>query len=131
MNRLYQQILQRLGEATQDPEIEEKIQELLAQEAIDNYDLDALFDLVDDLGCHVVLLLDEFEHLSSNESVGPEVYYGLRSMAIHHNLAYLTASRKDLVDLSRTEDIRSSPFFNIFANIWLPPPSPPRMSPTS
>ena len=121
VSHLYQQILQRLREATPDTEIKEKIQELLAQETIDNYDLDAFFDLVDDLDYHVVLLFDEFEHLSTNESIGPEVYYGLRSMAIHHNLAYLTASRKDLVDLSRTEDIRSSPFFNIFANIWLPP----------
>ncbi len=120
VSQLHQQILRRLEEAIRDEDVKERIRELLESGSIDSYDLDALFDLVDDQGRHVVLLLDEFEHLAQNESIGPEFYYGLRSLAIHHNLAYLTASRRDLVDLSRTDDIRSSPFFNIFANVWLP-----------
>ena len=98
----------------------ERLQELLEKKEIDSYDLDFLFELIDDKGHHVVLLMDEFEHLARNQNIGPEVHYGLRSLAIHHNLAYLTASRRDLVDLSPSDDIRSSPLFNIFANVWLP-----------
>ena len=40
-------------------------------------------------------------------------------MAIHHNLALVTSSRHELIKLCHSEAIRSSPFFNIFANINL------------
>jgi hypothetical protein len=43
----------------------------------------------------------------------------LRSLAIHHDLALITSSRQELVDLCHSDEVRTSPFFNIFANINL------------
>ena len=43
----------------------------------------------------------------------------LRSLAIHHNLALVTSSRQELVELCHSDEVRTSPFFNIFANIGL------------
>jgi hypothetical protein len=90
-------------------------------ERLDLLALDELFQQVDDSGKNVVFLLDEFERVTSNENFGPDFYYGLRSLMIHHRLALVTASRRELIELCRDEAIRSSPFFNVFANIGLRP----------
>ena len=42
-------------------------------------------------------------------------------MAIHHDLALITSTRVDLVELARSDAVRSSPFFNIFATINIEP----------
>ena len=47
--------------------------------------------------------------------------YGLRSLAIHHDLALITSTRVDLVEIAHSDAVRSSPFFNIFATINLQP----------
>ena len=119
--RLYQHLLRRIGTKIEDPELKEMLDAMDQSETIDNYDLSDLFDIVDQKEQHIVLLLDEFENIGANANFGPEFYYGLRSLAIHHNLALVTSSQSDLVELSRSDAIRSSPFFNIFATIHLQP----------
>jgi hypothetical protein len=89
------------------------------RERLDTSDLDELFRQVDDKGYHVVFLLDEFEHVTANHSFGPDFYYGLRSLMIHHKVALVTSSRLELIELCHSGAISSSPFFNIFANINL------------
>ena len=86
-------------------------------ERLDTFALDELFQQVDDRGQHVVFLLDEFEHVTTNPNFGLDFYYGLRSLIIHHQVALVTASRLELVELRHSDAIKSSPFFNIFANI--------------
>jgi hypothetical protein len=54
-----------------------------------------------------------------NPNFGTDFFYGLRSLAIQHHLALVTSSRRELIELCHSEAIRSSPFFNIFANINL------------
>ncbi len=83
----------------------------------DNFALADLFDRLDAQGQYVVLLLDEFENVTRNANFGPDFFYGLRSLAIHHKLALITSSRRELIELTHSDEIRSSPFFNIFANI--------------
>jgi hypothetical protein len=83
------------------------------------FDLDELFQEVDDNGLHVVFLLDEFERVTGNVNFGPDFYYGLRSLMIRHKVALVTSSRQELIELCHSEAVRSSPFFNIFANINL------------
>ncbi|MBI4199166.1 MAG: ATP-binding protein [Chloroflexi bacterium] len=122
--RLYQHILRRMSAQVQDPEAKARLREVSGFDAIDTYDLADAFDVVDQRGLRIVLLMDEFEHVGTNANFGPEFYYGLRSLAIHHNLALVTASQNDLVDLSRSDAVRSSPFFNIFATMHLQPFSP-------
>lgn len=79
---------------------------------------------MEDLGLHIVLLIDEFENVGDNDNFGPDFYYGLRSLAIHHDLALITSTRVDLVEIAHSDEVRSSPFFNIFATINLQPLSP-------
>ncbi|MBI2872103.1 MAG: AAA-like domain-containing protein [Chloroflexi bacterium] len=119
--RFYQYVMRRIGTTVHDPELSELLKQVGRQENIDAYDLEDVFDLVDRKGLHIVLLLDDFEHIASNENFAQEFYYGLRSLAIHHHLALVTASRTDLVELSRSDTVRSSPFFNIFGTINLQP----------
>ncbi len=85
--------------------------------ASDPFALDDLFEKLDRQGRKVVFLLDEFENITRNENFGPDFYFSLRSLAIRHRLALITSSRRELIDLCQSAEIRSSPFFNIFANI--------------
>ncbi|MFC1935293.1 adenylate/guanylate cyclase domain-containing protein [Chloroflexota bacterium] len=119
--RLYQYLLRRIASRIEDPELKEELARLGHQDTIDTYDLEDAFEAIDRKGFHIILLMDEFENISYNTNFGPQFYYGLRSLAIHHNLAIITASRQDLVEISQSAEVRSSPFFNIFATINLPP----------
>lgn len=102
-----------------DSELDDIVAELRASETVDNYLLADFFDRLNDMDIHVVLLLDEFENITYNQNFGPDFYGGLRSLAIHHNLALITSSRLELVNLCHSDQVRTSPFFNIFANINL------------
>jgi hypothetical protein len=90
---------------------------LRQEQSIDNFALADLFDSIDEKDQYVVFLLDEFENVTENQNFDPAFFYGLRSLAIHHHLALVTSSRRELIELCHSEAIRSSPFFNIFANI--------------
>jgi len=103
----------------QNTDVKRLLADLRDPEAIDNFALSDVFDVLDDAGQHVVFLLDEFENITSNKNFGPDFFYGLRSLATHHNLSLITSSQRELIELCHSEAIRSSPFFNIFANINL------------
>ncbi len=91
------------------------------REQLDTFVLDELFQEIDDRGLRVVFLLDEFERVTENVNFGPDFYYGLRSLIIHHKIAAVTTTRLELIALTHLGAIKSSPFFNIFANINLLP----------
>jgi hypothetical protein len=87
----------------------------------DLFDLEDLFELIAVEGLTTVLLLDEFEYVTQNPNFGSDFFGGLRALAIHQNLPMVTATRRELVDLCHSEEIKGSPFFNIFANVVLRP----------
>jgi len=118
--RFWARILRRVARTIDDPELQAEFLQAGAQAEIDNYTLDDLFDLADEHDLHFVLLLDEFENVTENANFGTDFFYGLRALAIHHNLALITASRQELIALCHSDAVRASPFFNIFANINLP-----------
>jgi len=99
--------------------IEDALAALEQSTRLTTFDLDELFQQVDDKGLHIVFLLDEFERVTENENFGPDFYYGLRSLMIRHKVALVTSSRLELIELCHSEAVKSSPFFNIFANINL------------
>ena len=73
-------------------------------------------------GLQVVLILDEFERLSTNADLDVNFFNALRSAAGRYRLAFLTASARPLIQLTytgRSQEILSSPFFNIFAPLFL------------
>ena len=115
--RLWQRLLRQMGRVCQDSTVHQAIDEIRQQDAIDNFALADLFDIIDEKNQHVVFLLDEFEKVTENSNFGTDFFYGLRSLAIQHHLALVTSSRRELIELCHSEAIRSSPFFNIFANI--------------
>ncbi len=115
--RLWQRLLKQLERQCQDETTKEIVRSSAKAEPLDAFALDELFEEIDHRNQHVVLLLDEFEQVTANKNFGPEFFYALRSLAIHHKLALVTSSRRELIDLCHSETVRSSPFFNIFANI--------------
>ena len=117
--RLWHRLLKLMRQHGRDSGVAEFIAGLEKDERLDTFALDELFAYVDGKGQHVVFLLDEFEHITANGNFGPDFYYGLRSLVIHHQLALVTSSRRELIELCHSEAIKSSPFFNIFANINL------------
>jgi tRNA A-37 threonylcarbamoyl transferase component Bud32 len=73
-------------------------------------------------GLQVIMILDEFERLSANPRLDVNFFNALRSIAGRFQLVFLTASSSPLIDLTysgRSQEILSSPFFNIFAPIFL------------
>lgn len=75
-------------------------------------------------GLRVVLILDEFERLSANAALDVNFFNALRSAAGRYQLVFLTASARPLIELTysnRSQEILSSPFFNIFAPLFLGP----------
>jgi len=76
------------------------------------------FDFCKDLsarGWHVVLLLDEYECLADHEAFGNEFYYNLRALAQDKGTSWVTASYRDLRQMSQgTGQVDVSPFSNIF-----------------
>lgn len=73
-------------------------------------------------GLRVVLMLDEFERLSTNPHLDVNFFNALRSAAGRYRLVFITASARPLIELTfsdRSQEILSSPFFNIFAPLFL------------
>lgn len=120
--RFWQRVLRAIKRAVkQHDSIVEEIDNALRAEEIDNYALDDVFTVIDDEDLYIVLQLDEFENVTRNQHFDNDFFGGLRALAIHHNLALVTCSRHDLIELTHSESLRSSPFFNIFATMNLRP----------
>lgn len=81
--------------------------------------LDRTLHHITQQGVAVVVLLDEFELLASNEHLTPYFFARLRGLTTKYGLAYLTASQHPLFLITADEKILSSPFFNIFVTISL------------
>jgi hypothetical protein len=117
--QLWRRLLVLMQRHCTEQEVTELLGALERDEPLDTFALDELFQQVDDKGQHVIFLLDEFEHVTANSNFGPDFYYGLRSLIIHHKIALVTSSRLELIELCHNDAIKSSPFFNVFANINL------------
>lgn len=73
-------------------------------------------------GLRVVLMLDEFEQLTMNPHVNVNFYNALRSAVGRLGLVFLTSSARPLIELTyfdSSKEILSSPFFNVFAQLFL------------
>jgi len=119
--RFWQRVLGKMGRAIGDPELTAAIKELRDRPQFDLFDLEDLFETVTARGLKVVLFLDEFEYVTQNPKFTADFFGGLRALAIHHSLALVPATRRELVELCHSEEIKGSPFFNIFVNVVLRP----------
>jgi eukaryotic-like serine/threonine-protein kinase len=117
--RLWQHLLQQMAQCCYDTEVKQALEEMHLTASSDAFALTDLFHRLDTKNLYVVLLLDEFENVTENPHFDLSFFYNLRSLAIHHHLALITSSKRELIELCHSEAIRSSPFFNIFANFNL------------
>ena len=119
--RFWGRVLHKMERSICMPELAPEIQQVREQGNFDLFDLEDLFEVIGDSGLTTVLLMDEFEYVTQNPNFGSDFFGGLRALAIHQNLPLVTATRRELVDLCHSEELKGSPFFNIFANIVLRP----------
>jgi len=119
--RFWQRVLGKIERAICLPDLVPEIQNIRKLEGFDVFDLEDLFEVISDKGLTTILLLDEFEYITQNPNFGSDFFGGLRALAIHQNLPLVTATRRELVDLCHSDEIKGSPFFNIFANVVLRP----------
>lgn len=119
--RFWQRVLIKMSRSICEESLKPAIEELGKQESFDLFDLEDLFEASQDKGLTIVLMLDEFEHVTQNPNFKGDFFGGLRALAIHHGVALLPATRRELVDLCHSDEIKGSPFFNIFANVVLRP----------
>jgi two-component system response regulator AtoC len=93
-------------------------------EASNLAELEACVQQLATAGLRLVGLFDEFETVTGSDAFGAEFFGFLRSLANSYPVAYVTASRRDLRSLCRSQEISESPFFNIFAQVSLGPLEP-------
>lgn len=127
-HRFWQRVLRKMSRSICQPELLPEITALEARDTIDLFDLEDLCEAISASGLTVVLLLDEFEYVTQNPNFSPDFFGGLRALAIHHDLPLVTATRRELIDLCHSDEIKGSPFFNIFANVVLRPFDPDQAS---
>jgi hypothetical protein len=119
--RFWQRVLRKMESSICKSELVGEIQALREREVFDLFDLEDLFEAISRKGITTVLLMDEFEYVTRNPNFGSDFFGGLRALAIHRDLPLITSTRRELVDLCHSEEIKGSPFFNIFVNLVLRP----------
>ena len=119
--RFWQRVLSKMTRSACDESLKPGIQRLAEQSEFDLFDLEDLFETATGKGLTTVLLMDEFEYVTQNPNFKSDFFGGLRALAIHHGVALIPATRRELVDLCHSDEIKGSPFFNIFANVVLRP----------
>lgn len=108
----YNLLAQRLLDgAHQPPSLHAAI---LGAQQHQGYTLSLIERLLEAINRKTTILLDEFEVLAHNPAFGVEFFNGLRSLIARYPLAWITASYRDLYQLSSEMKVESSPFFNIF-----------------
>lgn len=117
-DEFWPEILDRLESALSPAraELRRLTQELALQAEIRFMQVRRLLRRLDREGLVVVMMLDEFESLATNEAFNASFYGELRSLAGELGVVYITASKRSLYELTyRHADTLSSPFFNIFS----------------
>lgn len=66
-------------------------------------------------GYRLVFCFDEFDTVTQNENFDLHFYSFLRSIANQYSLSIVTASQHRLGELCHSDEIKGSPFFNIFS----------------
>jgi hypothetical protein len=117
--RFWHWLLSEIRAAVGPDAFSSRIDAVLKTEEVDFFDVRALFSALAQAGWYIVLLLDEFEYIVQNTSLDATFYGALRHLASNYKLALVTASRRELIHYCHSEEIRGSPFFNIFANVVL------------
>lgn len=96
---------------------------LQAPDAVDGQSrLKKLLQDIRNAGFRPVLLMDAFDKVTKNTHFDPNFFSFLRALAgVYDLISFITASIKPLYEVSHSDDVASSPFFNIFQTLRLGP----------
>jgi hypothetical protein len=119
--RFWQRVLKKMSRSVCDDSLKPSIDKLSERSEFDLFDLEDLFESITGKGLTTVLLMDEFEYVTQNAHFKSDFFGGLRALAIHHGVTLVPATRRELVEMCHSDEIKGSPFFNIFANVVLRP----------
>jgi hypothetical protein len=117
-------VLKRLQPEISDSRLSQMVRDMIRDiQTKDEIDPLALVRLFETIGnkLKIVLVFDGFDNVIKDESFGAEFYSILRRLATNCNLAFIVATRRELSYYCHSKEIESSPFFNIFATIYLGP----------
>jgi hypothetical protein len=112
-------ILRKITERVQIHEATKIMDGIVNYQSVNNFILMDFFDCLKKENKQIVLLLDEFERVTRNSNFDTDFFQNLRFLAIHKNLTLITSSQKNLLELTHSPELSSSPFFNIFSVIHL------------
>lgn len=115
----WKRVIKSIYRTSPQHKIKELAKEYLAYEEYDWFDLEDFFDEIKGIGVVVVIFADEFEYITQSADIGADFFGMLRSLAIHYNLCLVICSRRELSDICSYDEIKGSPFFNIFTSIHL------------
>lgn len=84
-------------------------------------DLEALIGALSERDYRLVYMFDEFESIANNPNFDFSFYGQLRALSGNptFNVAYITASKKSIYDLTFNDEIKTSPFFRYFEDFRL------------
>jgi hypothetical protein len=115
----WENVLSKLGKNLQSESLKKEIKKIIEREAYDNFSLRDLFEKLGTV--KIVFLFDEFETILQNPKFSRSFYGHLRYLTQNCSVAFITASRRELVYHCVDDDTKSSPFFNVFENLVIKP----------
>ena len=119
--RFWYRILRKLVRVDPSTTTAELVEEIRARDDLDYFDLEDCFSELNEQGRTVVLFLDAFEYIARSPNFGEDFFGGLRSLAIHCDLAIVTASHERIPELVHENVSLDEGFFNVFAELCLAP----------
>ena len=78
-----------------------------------------VIEKLNEKGKRLVMLMDEFESITTNPNFDMKFFSFLRYLANNFKVAFVTSSYNELQQMCHDKDIADSPFFNIFSNLLL------------
>lgn len=79
-------------------------------------DLGDAFDDLEERGYRLLAVLDGFDHVMAQAGITRDLWDYMRALAQRRSLRLITGSREKLLDLTRTEESRTSDFWEIFGD---------------
>ena len=117
-------VLIRLARSVSKPGLRAATEEFARRENLDTSTVEEILEQINLYGFRIVLLLDEFEHVTRQRALRPDFFGALRTLTIHNKLTFITATRRELEESCARDEVRISPFFKLFASVRLRPFSP-------
>lgn len=96
-----------------------KIKTTIEKKLFDNISLRRLFETL--TSKRIIFLFDEFETILQNPAFTKSFYGHLRYLSQNCPVAFITATRRELVYHCLDDDTKTSPFFNVFDNLVVKP----------